>query len=124
MRLLADENIPLAAVRALRAAGHDVVAIAEDATGLPDHTVLDRATSENRILLTFDRDFGALIYRGAVSVPRGVILLRFVPLTPEEPAQLLLELANRPELVFEGRFTVVDRERVRQRPLSRDRRGA
>jgi predicted nuclease of predicted toxin-antitoxin system len=73
VRLLADENIPLAAVRALRAAGHDVAAIAEDESGLPDRAVLERAVSEQRILLTSDRDFGALIYRSRFPAPPGLI---------------------------------------------------
>ena len=124
MRLLADENIPLAAVRALRAAGHDVAAIAEDESGLPDRAVLERAVSEQRILLTSDRDFGALIYRSRFPAPPGLILLRFVPLTPEEPARLLLPLTGRPEIQFEGRLTVLDRERVRQRPLPKGQGGA
>jgi len=42
-RLLADENIPQPAVEALRAAGHDVHAILEDARGAPDETVLAAA---------------------------------------------------------------------------------
>lgn len=107
-------------VRALRAAGHDVAAIAaEDESGLPDRAVLERAVSEQRILLTSDRDFGALIYRSRFPASPGLILLRFVPLTSEEPAQLLLPLTGRPEIVFEGRLSVLDRERVRQRPLPR-----
>ena len=121
MRLLADENIPLAAVHALRAAGHDTAAIAEDSPGMSDGAVLERALTENRILLTFDRDFGALVYRSGATVPPGVILLRIPPRTPEEPAQMVVQLAERAELVFEGRFTVVDRERVRQRALPEDR---
>jgi predicted nuclease of predicted toxin-antitoxin system len=99
------------------------VAIAEAEPGLPDRAVLERAVSEQRILLTFDRDFGGLIYRSRLPFPPGLILLRFVPLTPEEPAQLLLPLTGRPEILFEGRLTVLDRERVRQRPLPKGRAG-
>lgn len=124
MRLLADENVPLASVRALRSAGHDTASIAEEAPGSPDRAVLERAVAEDRILLTFDRDFGDLVYRRGASVPPGVILLRFIPLFPEEPAQLVLELSERSELVFRGQFTVVDRERIRQRSLPKTRGGA
>ncbi|WP_277883512.1 hypothetical protein [Nostoc sp. FACHB-110] len=37
--------------------------------------------------------------------------------TPEEPAQLLLDLLNVTGLVLEGYFTVFERTQLRQRPL-------
>ncbi|MFL5031428.1 MAG: DUF5615 family PIN-like protein [Xanthobacteraceae bacterium] len=40
MRFLANENFPGAAVRALRAAGHDVSWIRTAAPGMPDQDVL------------------------------------------------------------------------------------
>jgi hypothetical protein len=46
MRLLADENIPLETVRALRNAGHDVFAASEAAPGLADEAHLDRARND------------------------------------------------------------------------------
>lgn len=61
-RFLADENIPLSAVRALRSAGHDVRAISEDLPGMPDEHALAEARDQSRIFLTFDLDIGELIY--------------------------------------------------------------
>lgn len=58
MRLLANENFPLDAVEALRADGHDVAWIHEDARGSSDEQALARAQQERRILVTFDKDFG------------------------------------------------------------------
>lgn len=58
MRFLADENFPYDAVAALRDAGHDVVWIREAVPGISDEDVLKRAEAEERILLTFDKDFG------------------------------------------------------------------
>ena len=52
MRLLANENFPLASVRSLRAAGHDVAAIIEDTPGTTDAEVLAQAAREARIVLT------------------------------------------------------------------------
>jgi predicted nuclease of predicted toxin-antitoxin system len=103
----------------LREAGHDIVAVAEARPGASDREVLDMAVAEDRILLTLDRDFGMLVYRAGVEAPNGVILFRFVPASPEEPSEVLLALLERPELEFEGYFSVIDRERVRQRPMQR-----
>ena len=51
------------------------------------------------------------------------MLLRFVPVTPEEPAAVLLDLFSDSGLTFSGIFTVVDRERVRQRSLQGEGEG-
>ena len=44
MRLLADENIPIASVMALRIAGHDVYSASESEAGAFDEVLLARAT--------------------------------------------------------------------------------
>ena len=63
MRLLANENFPGLAITALRSHRHDVVWIREDSPGISDHNALSRATAEGRILMTFDKDFGELVFR-------------------------------------------------------------
>lgn len=117
MRFLANENFPLASVLRLREAGHDITSVVEISAGMKDVIVLDRAAREERILLTFDRDYGELIYRRKLPPPSGVIYLRFAPATPEEPFAMISALCRLAGLRFEGRYTVVDRQRVRQRPL-------
>src|SRR5262245_3960260 len=49
MRILANENIPRAAVLALRDAGHDALWVRESMMGAPDAAVLARAQAERRI---------------------------------------------------------------------------
>lgn len=117
LRLLADENLPLPSIQALRSAGHDVVSVAEEAAGTRDREILARAVSERRVLITFDRDFGELVFRSGESAYPGVILLRFRPSGPTDPADFLLALFAQAEIRLEGFFTVLDRDRVRQRPL-------
>jgi predicted nuclease of predicted toxin-antitoxin system len=92
MRFLANENFPLASIRRLRQAGYDVIAIIEEMPGAKDMLVLTRARQEQCILLTFDRDYGELIYRQRQPVPVGVIYFRFEPVTPEEPADRLVTI--------------------------------
>lgn len=117
MRFLADENFPLASVRRLREVGHDTLAAAEAMPGSRDEQILSRAAGENRILLTFDRDYGELIYRKGLPAPAGVVYLRLAPADPYQPADIVLGLGNIEGLRLEGRYTVVDPPRVRQRPL-------
>ncbi|MBD1846942.1 DUF5615 family PIN-like protein [Cyanobacteria bacterium FACHB-63] len=76
MRFLANENFPGDAVEALRQADHDVVWIRTDAPGISDPEVLSRAQAEERILLTFDKDFGELAFRSQLPAASGIILFR------------------------------------------------
>jgi len=117
MRFLADENYPLPSVRRLRVQGHDVAAVILDAPGVSDEQVLKRAVQEGRIILTFDRDFGRLLFRSKLLPPIGIIYFRFHPASPEEPADLLLLLLAAGEISLTGQLTVVERQHVRQRPL-------
>lgn len=122
MRFLADENFPLPSVLRLRDAGYDV---ATTVPGTPDSSVLERAQAEGRLVITFDRDFGELIfyrgpgvisYGGTIASP-GVIFLRFVPSDPTEPAAILERVLAAPSVTLDGYFTVVERDHVRQRAL-------
>lgn len=117
MQFLANENFPLVSVQRLRKAGHDVVSIIEASPGAKDSEILAWAAREERIVLTFDRDYGELIYRLGRPAPSGIVYFRFDPATPEEPAELLLQLLSVRTLPLEGKFTVVERGQVRQRPL-------
>ena len=117
MRLLVDENIPLDTVRALRAAGHDVYSATEAAPGAPDLEHLKVAIAEDRLILTFDTDFGELVVRSAHRPQAGVMLLRLVPSGAAEVTELLVDLLARPEVTWHGHLSVVDREHIRQRPL-------
>lgn len=118
MRILADENAPRASCRVLRDGGHDVEHIADIERGAVDQAVLVRATSSGRTLVTFDLDFGRLVTRRRIPAPQGVILLRFTPSAPEEAGVVLSALLAKAEITFAGHITVIDRDSVRQRPVS------
>lgn len=114
---LANENIPLASVYRLRKAGIDISSISLDAPSITDSEVMQIARDENRTIITFDRDYGELIYKHGFRPPAGVIYLRMQNYQPEQPAELLLKLLNNPNLKFEGLFTVADEKSVRQRKI-------
>jgi len=115
MDFLANENYPVAGIRLLRTAGHDVASVIEETPGDKDRDVLKRAYEEGRIVLTFDRDYGELIYRHKAFVPAGLIYFRFNPASPEEPTEILLSILEKGSVPILNRFTVVERGRIRQR---------
>lgn len=116
MRFLANENFPGAAVTALEAAGHDVVWVRKAAPGMRDPDVLAWAAREERLLLTFDKDFGELARASALPRTCGVILLRIPMPRPSEVGQRLAALiAARAD--WAGHFSVIEPGRVRMRPF-------
>lgn len=115
--ILADENIPRASIKSLRNAGLDVLSVAEKAPGISDSAVLEMARSESRLLLTFDRDFGELVYRRGHTAPPGIIYVRFAPTDPNEVAVVLRNVIEGGQVEFVGRLSVITRDSVRQRPL-------
>src|ERR1700694_3154022 len=76
MRFLADESCDFAVVRALRSAGHDVLAVSEFQQRSVDRELLEMAHRDERILLTEDKDFGWLTFVAHARSP-GVVLIRF-----------------------------------------------
>ena len=116
MRFLADENFPGIAVTALREAGHDIRWVSTDDLGASDRVVMDRAAREERVILTFDKDFGELVFRIGGTVAAGVILFRLQSASPEElVSRILRVVGSRTDWV--GMFSVVDSNKLRMRPL-------
>jgi len=115
MKLLANENIPLASIPILRDNGYDIRHIGIDSSGIKDIEVLSLAISEGRTIITFDRDYGELIFKYQLKPKGGIIYLRLENFSPEDPAYILLNLFARKKLFFENRLTVVDKNNIRQR---------
>lgn len=58
MRILLDENFPLALLRRLRQEGHQVDhIILLGLRGAPDHAIVDRLNAEDLLFLTHDQEF-------------------------------------------------------------------
>lgn len=76
-----------------------------------------RAVAEGRILLTFDRDYGEIAYRLQQPTPIGMVYFRFRAQRPEEPGERLLRLLAFSNIALEGKLTVVEEVRLRQRQL-------
>ncbi len=112
MRLLANENFPAAAVDTLRGHGHDVAWVRMDAPDSSDRQVLDRAVAEDRILITFDKDFGELAFRAGLPASSGIVLFRIRLTSPSQVAQpAVAALESRAD--WAGHFAVVLDDRVR-----------
>jgi predicted nuclease of predicted toxin-antitoxin system len=117
MRLLANENIPLIVIEALRERGHDVLWIRTESPGAPDRDVLAKADTQSRLLLTFDKDFGELAFRQGLPARSGIILIRLTQLHPDEMAKVIADIIESRD-DWPGHFSVIEPQRIRMVPLS------
>ena len=120
MRFLADENIPGRAVSRLTQEGHDVIWMCDVAPGSPDAALMERARIEQRIILTFDKDFGEWVFHHRQET-WGVILFRMtVPLDLEAMIEWIIRVI-RSRIDWEGHFSTATPDyRLRMRPLQRE----
>ena len=118
MRFLTDQDVYRGTVEKLRAWGHDVITAKE--MGLqraPDEELLKAAGRTTRLLVTRDKDFGALVFLKK-SYPAGVVFLRMSPSTAEDVHKELLQLlGEHDEAQLQHCFSVVERNRYRLRRI-------
>lgn len=107
MQFLADENFPQPSIHLPRTAGFDVVAVREDALGIADTEVVKLTTQTHRTILTFDRDYGELVYRYNLRPPTGIIYFRWEEYQPQYPGNFLLDLLRSASLSLAHTFVVV-----------------
>lgn len=103
LALLADENFPGDVIKALLAAGYDVLSVATYSPGINDRAVLELACSTGRRLLTFDSDFGDLIFAQEATAPVAILYFRLHPIVVEEVTQIALRaLGGRSRWLLRG----------------------
>jgi predicted nuclease of predicted toxin-antitoxin system len=115
MKFLANENFPLPSIKRLRQAGHSVESIAETLSGIPDRQVIEIAIQKALVILTFDSDYGELIFRHTILTPPSVVYFRFKGQSPEAAGHLLLAVLAAGQIQLENNFTVIEENNIRQR---------
>lgn len=63
MKFLANENVPIASVNYLKSIGFDVTSIGVDDPGIADEHVMKLAVEQDRTIITYDSDYGELIFK-------------------------------------------------------------
>jgi len=116
LKFLANENFPYTSFKILKAKGWNITHITNLNRGISDEEVMEIAIKERRIIITFDSDYGELVYNKGFE-PSGVIYLRCREFLPNYPAILLEEIIIKDKLVIINFFTVIDANQIRQRKL-------
>jgi len=115
MQFIVDESAGAAVVEYLRTTGHDVLAVAEAMPQADDQDILARAMSEERILITNDKDFGELVFRNR-QAHHGVLLLRLHDESPANRVRVMKGVLQQYADRLAGHFTVATEGGVRIRP--------
>lgn len=117
IRFLADENIYHALVIRLRSRGYDVMTVDEcGLRGVDDSRIMEYAIQEQRIIITFDRDFSDLR-----SLPKnlpGVLLLRLQGIPIEAACNLVIEhVMAKNTFALYNHLTVLRYRTIRRRKI-------
>jgi predicted nuclease of predicted toxin-antitoxin system len=86
-----------------------------DNPGIMDSEIMAIAVNEQRTILTFDRDYGELIFRYNYKPAMGIIYLRLEAYEPEQPGLIVEEMITNNEIDLTRALTVVDKNGMRQR---------
>jgi len=116
MRFLTDENVYPQIVQALRNLGDDVFDIKEEElTGIPDEDVYDLAKSQDRVLVSMDKDFTNIILYPPQDTA-GIIVLKLYRMTAEATTKIFLDAFQK--LVLEDimhNLVIIDKNKTRIR---------
>lgn len=116
MKFLLDSCISFFAVKDLRENEFSVTWVPETGKDPGDEVIIEKAYSENLVLVTADKDFGELVFLKGMHSPT---IIRLVNITAIDQGKIILELIRSYKKEIEdGAIITVDRYRVRIRHLS------
>lgn len=119
MRFLIDANLSPRLANLLSSEGYDAVAVRQ--VGLADasdNEIMDYAVNDDRIVVSHDTDFGALLAFRGLTKPSYILFRSSDPITPEEQATLITaNLRSFAEELEDGAIVVFARGRLRVRRL-------
>ena len=122
MRFLADMGVSMRVVEWLRSSGHDATHLRDEGLQkLPNGEIFQKAIQEQRIVLTFDLDFGEIV-AGSGGGSVSVILFRLRNTRADFLIQRLKSvLAQSTAELVEGAVVLVEdgRHRVRRMPIGK-----
>lgn len=115
MHLIANENFPFPSSQILLNAGHEIYLIAKECAGITDLQVIEKAKQLSAIILSFDKDYGEIIFRHEIANPPAVIFFRHKGDSPKFAGETLLKLLTGNKFIFKDRFTVIEGTGIRQK---------
>jgi len=112
MRFLVDECTGSKVAQWLRDENHQVFSVFDEARGMTDNEVLEKAFSENWILITNDKDFGEMVFRERRK-HHGVVFMRLDDERAANKIEILRRLLEGYAEKLPEQFVVVTETKVR-----------
>ena len=119
MRFLIDNALSPEVAQGLQAAGHDAVHVrTRELHEAPDEAVFQVALAEERVLVSADTDFGALLITARRTRPSVILFRHGGPRRPNQQAKVILDnLPTCAEDLDRGAIVVFRRNKIRIRKL-------
>lgn len=112
MKFLVDECVGHSVAQWLNQNNFDAISIYDATPGINDNLVLKQAFSENRILITSDKDFGEMIFKNNQE-HCGILLLRLIDERPANKIQILSIVLQNHAQDLMGNFVVATEKTIR-----------
>ncbi len=91
MRFLVDENLSRSLADLLAKGGHDAVHVRDlEAAGATDSAIMALAVADERIIISADTDFGALLAHSRATKPSVILVRALVDRRPPELAGIII----------------------------------
>ncbi|MBI3035368.1 DUF5615 family PIN-like protein [Candidatus Woesearchaeota archaeon] len=112
MKFLVDESVGNKLANLLGSAAYDTLFVGDVMPEVDDEKIMAFAESENRVLITADKDFGELAFKLKFRI-NGVIFFRTLTRNPEKQFEMIRDILDKAE----GKFIVVKEGQIRIRSL-------
>ena len=116
LKFLVDVGVGKGIEEYLNEKGYDTKAVRDIDPGMEDEEIIRIAVSEDRMIITMDKDFGELVYHSSIE-HSGVLLLRLEDATGTEKLQVVKHILNNYANRIRNCFCVFQKDKFRIRKI-------
>lgn len=104
----------------LRQAGYEVIAVSDLSHGISDMEVINKAKTGELVILTFDKDYGEIRFKHSQENHPLLFFLDSKEKTLKQQRKMVISLLQHKDIGVENKFTVIEKEGIRQRAYSKE----
>ena len=116
LRFLIDVGVGIGIEKYLREVGYNTKAVREIDPRMEDEEIIRTAVSENRMVVTMDKDFGELVYHSSMA-HCGVLLLRLENANGLEKLKIVKHIIENYSSQIKNCFCVFQNDKFRIRRI-------
>lgn len=118
LRFLIDVGVGKGIEKYLQDEGYDTKTVRDIDPRMEDEDIIRTAVTENRMVITMDKDFGELVYHSSIK-HSGVLLLRLEDANGYEKLKIVKHIMNNYSDRIKNCFCVFQNNKFRIRKMSR-----